>query len=65
LRFYVARADEMFRTGSEMRFAIVHAFREKGIEIPFPQRDLHLRTVVEGMRTPRLSNPGGEEKRMG
>ena len=52
LRFFVARADEMFRTGSEIRFAIVHAFREKGIEIPFPQRDIHVRTVVEGMKSP-------------
>ncbi len=58
LRFYVARADEMFRTGSEVRFAIVHAFREKGIEIPFPQRDLHVHTVVDGMMAPRLENPG-------
>jgi potassium efflux system protein len=62
LRFYVARADEMFRTGSEVRFSIVHAFREKGIEIPFPQRDIHVRTVMEGMKTPRLDNPGGGEK---
>ncbi len=61
LRFYVARADEMFRTGSDVRFAIVHAFREKGIEIPFPQRDLHVRTVVEGIGTSKLKNPGGEQ----
>ncbi len=62
LRFYVARADEMFRTGSDVRFAIVRAFREKGIEIPFPQRDLHVRTVVEGMMAPRLNNPGSGGK---
>ncbi|HSS63065.1 MAG TPA: mechanosensitive ion channel domain-containing protein [Gammaproteobacteria bacterium] len=65
VRFYVARADEMFRTGSEVRFAIVHAFRKKGIEIPFPQRDLHVRTVVEGMKGPRLDNPGSGEKNSG
>jgi small-conductance mechanosensitive channel len=29
---------------SEMRFAIDQAFRAEGIEIPFPQRDLHLRS---------------------
>ncbi len=28
---------------SDLRFAIDAAFREAGIEIPFPQRDLHLR----------------------
>ncbi len=65
LRFYVAMADEMFRTGSEVRFAIVHAFREKGIEIPFPQRDLHVRTVVEGAKAPKLGNPGGEGESVG
>ena len=29
---------------SDLNFAVVKAFREEGITIPFPQRDLHLRT---------------------
>ena len=29
---------------SNLRFTIDHAFREEGIEIPFPQRDLHIRS---------------------
>ena len=28
--------------------AILKALRENGIEIPFPQRDLHIRSTVEG-----------------
>lgn len=32
---------------SEIRFDIDRQFREKGIHIPFPQRDLHLVTVPE------------------
>jgi small-conductance mechanosensitive channel len=48
LRFYISRADESFLVGSEVRFAIVHAFEEKGIQIPFPQRDIHVRSVDEG-----------------
>lgn len=32
---------------SELRFAIDQAFREADIEIPFPQRDLHLRSGWE------------------
>ncbi len=34
-------------TASEMRHAIVAAFAERRIEIPFPQRDLHLKTVLQ------------------
>lgn len=32
------------RVLSDLRFAIDKAFREKGVEIPFPQRDLHIRS---------------------
>jgi small-conductance mechanosensitive channel len=32
------------RVASDLRFAIDQAFRSRGIEIPFPQRDLHIRT---------------------
>jgi small-conductance mechanosensitive channel len=45
LMFY---SDNMFRiesTKSDLRFAIWHAFKENGIQIPFPQRDLHIRSA--------------------
>jgi len=29
---------------SELNFMIWNIFKEHGIEIPFPQRDLHIRT---------------------
>jgi potassium-dependent mechanosensitive channel len=32
------------RVASDLRFGIDRAFREEGIEIPFPQRDLHLKS---------------------
>lgn len=31
---------------SQLHCAIVHKFRERGIEIPFPQRDLHVRSPL-------------------
>jgi potassium-dependent mechanosensitive channel len=38
--------DPLIRLGvvSELRFEVDRAFREAGVEIPFPQRDLHLRS---------------------
>jgi small-conductance mechanosensitive channel len=32
------------RFRSDLNFAIDQAFRERGIELPFPQRDIHVRT---------------------
>jgi small-conductance mechanosensitive channel len=35
---------------SELNHAIDKGFRENGIEIPFPQRDLHLRSAEATVR---------------
>ncbi len=35
---------ERWRISSDLYFAIFSAFKRNGIEIPFPQRDLHLKT---------------------
>jgi len=43
---------------SELYFSIFRAFKENGIEIPFPQRDLHLKTVSPSLRVAR--DDGGE-----
>lgn len=34
---------------TDLRFEITRLFRERGIEIPFPQHDLHLRSVADGI----------------
>jgi small-conductance mechanosensitive channel len=43
LRCHVQNVDRRLSVISELNFAIDAAFRANGIEIPFPQRDLHVR----------------------
>lgn len=43
LRCHIQNIDERRQVTSDLNFAIDKAFREHGIEIPFPQRDLHVR----------------------
>jgi len=45
LRFWSARQDTWFQLQSDVTVAVAKALREAGIEIPFPQRDLHVRTI--------------------
>jgi small-conductance mechanosensitive channel len=44
LRVFVRDVSNWITVSSDLRFAIFRAFKEEGIEIPFPQRDLHLRS---------------------
>jgi small-conductance mechanosensitive channel len=37
--------------GSDLRFAIDDAFRAEGVQIPFPQRDVHFKNGLEGRLT--------------
>ncbi len=45
LRFWVSNIDDWLLIKSEMTSAVYHAFNKAGIEIPFPQRDLHIKSV--------------------
>lgn len=47
---------------SDLNFAIEKAFREHGIEIPYPHRDIHVRDWTAGTsrRTPRPAAESGE-----
>jgi small-conductance mechanosensitive channel len=42
LRCFIRQIDKVFDTTSDMNIAIEQAFREAGITIPFPQRDVHI-----------------------
>jgi small-conductance mechanosensitive channel len=46
------------RLKSDLYFAIFDTFREKRIELPFPQRDLHIRSVPKAA-SPVLGAIGG------
>ena len=42
LRFWTTKNWDMDLIISEMRFSIDQSFRENGVKIPFPQRDIHV-----------------------
>jgi len=48
LRCFIENIDRRLGVISDLNFAIDAAFREGGIEIPFPQRDLHVRSWPAG-----------------
>jgi small-conductance mechanosensitive channel len=50
LRCFIRNVDQRLVTLSELNFAIEKALREENIQIPFPQRDLHLRSVDPNIR---------------
>ncbi len=43
VRVYVSDIRTLLTTSSELRFMIHKCFKEEGVEIPFPQRDLNIR----------------------
>ncbi|MBE9563653.1 MAG: mechanosensitive ion channel family protein [Proteobacteria bacterium] len=47
LRVFLHNVDSRLRVVSDLNFAIDKAFREEGIEIPFPQRDLHVKSIPD------------------
>ncbi len=50
VRAWISDISKRPRIKSEMGQAIDRAFREEDISIPFPQRDLHLRSIEPGLQ---------------
>ncbi len=50
LRAYIKNVNNMLSAKTELLVAIVKSFRDAGIEIPYPQQDLHLRDL-DGIRS--------------
>lgn len=49
LRCFLADISKGLQARTELRFAIYRAFKDNGIEIPFPQQDVHVRSWPGGM----------------
>ena len=47
LRVYIPDVNYVATVGSELRFAIHKALKEAGIEIPYPQRDVHVKSLPQ------------------
>jgi potassium efflux system protein len=45
LRYFIEHLDKRLTVDSELRLQISRRFREAGIEIAFPQRDIHIDTT--------------------
>jgi len=52
LRVFIRNVEQLFPVRHELNMSIDKAFREAGIEIAFPQRDLHLRSMPDGWHPP-------------
>ncbi len=52
LRIYLPDIDNRLPVISDMHNGIDQAFRKNGIEIPFPQRDLHIRGIPSEWKQP-------------
>lgn len=52
LRCFISEIDYYRQVVSEINFSIFEAFKEAGIEIPFPQTDLHLKSSEISAFTP-------------
>ena len=50
LAVWVKNSDDYYRVKSELHCSIVNKFRKNKIEIPFPQRDLHIKNKLSGGR---------------
>ena len=49
LRVFVPSVDYLLKTRHELNKAIDGAFREAGVEIAFPQRDIHVRSIRQAL----------------
>jgi len=51
LRFWIHTIDDRMKVRSDVAVIVDRMFREEGITIPFPQQDLHLRSIDGNLQT--------------
>lgn len=56
LRAHVGSVDDLLPAKNDLRYAIDDAFRQAGIEIAFPQTDIHIRSVPNDVELPKREN---------
>ncbi|MFC2084629.1 mechanosensitive ion channel family protein [Bacteroidota bacterium] len=56
MRVWIPDPKRFYYASSDLNCAIVRKFRENNIEIPFPQRDLHLRSSIPVKLSDKLNN---------
>jgi small-conductance mechanosensitive channel len=61
LRAWVENNDLWVAIQSDLALAVNRRLAERGIEIPFPQRDLHLRSIAPELRKPTSSEGASGE----
>jgi potassium-dependent mechanosensitive channel len=61
LRCYIENIDKRLSTISDINFAIDAAFRENGVEIPFPQRDIHVRNLPDQSQSDTKGNTKSQD----
>lgn len=63
LRVHIRNIDKRLQVISDLHFAIDAAFRHEGVEIPFPQRDIHVKHLPAGFAPGAASHPGAVDGR--
>ncbi|MCM8613018.1 mechanosensitive ion channel domain-containing protein [Accumulibacter sp.] len=64
IRAFVGALDRRMRVQHEINQGISRALAERGIDIPFPQRDLNIRSLPQGFAAAvRAAAKGGQEER--
>jgi small-conductance mechanosensitive channel len=63
LRVFLQDIDDLVNVRHDLLFEIDDSFRKAGIEIPFPQRDLHVRSIQPSLRVEYADRAGAVLKR--